>query len=136
MADEDAGRPREDDEGFSLSLPPISLPEVRLPDRIRLVFPVPEPPETRFRPRRVRTSWVLVAVALADALDAAAVLLGGPETLPWARAVAGTVLSILFAGFAGLLYPWELIAALGGHGWLSIAPTATLLLVARLFVGD
>jgi len=135
MGDEDAGRPREDDEGFSLSLPPISLPDVRLPDRIRLVFPVPEPPE-RTRPRRVRTSRVLAAVALADALDAAAVLLGGPETLPWARAAVGTLLSALFAGFPGLLYSWELFAALGGVGWLSVAPTATLLVLARLVAGD
>jgi len=135
MADEDAGRPREDDEGFSLSLPPISLPKVRLPDRIRLAFPIPEPPE-RARPRRVRTSRLLVAVALADALDAVAVLLGGPGTLPWVRATAGTLLSILFAGFPGLLYSWELFAVLGGVGWLSVAPTATLLVVARLFVGD
>lgn len=131
MADEDAGRPREEDEGFSLSLPPISLPEVRLPERIRLVFPVPDPPE-RARPRRVRTSWVLAAVALADALDAAAVLLGGPETLPWARAVLGTLLAILFAGVPGLLYAWELFAILGGVGWLSLAPTVTLLVLARL----
>ncbi|WP_135806732.1 hypothetical protein [Halorussus marinus] len=136
MADEDAGRPREDDEGLSLSLPPISLPAVRLPDRIRLVFPVPDPPEPIARPRRVRTSWVFVAVALADALDAAAVLVGGPTALPWVRATAGTVLSILFAGLPGLLYSWELFAALGGRGCLSVAPTATLLVVAGLFVGD
>lgn len=151
MADEDAGRPRDDDGrprgedagvlgdddgGLSLSLPPISLPEVRLPDRIRLVFPAPDPPERIRRPRRVRTSWVLVAVALADALDAAAVLLGGPETLPWVRAALGTLLSILFAGFPGLLYAWELFASLGGMGWLSVAPTATLLVVARLVAAD
>ncbi|USZ67319.1 hypothetical protein NGM10_11320 [Halorussus salilacus] len=122
------------DEGFGLSLPPVSLPEVRLPERIRLVFPVPDPPEKQ-RPTRVRTANVLLAAVTVDALDAATVALFGPETLPWARAVAGTVVSVLFVGLPGLLYAWELVAVLSGVGWLALAPTASALLVARAVVG-
>ena len=124
-------RDDESDEGFSLSLPPVSLPEMRLPERIRLVFPVPDPPEKQ-RPMRVRTANVLLAAVAVDALDAAAVALFGPETLPWARAAAGTLVSILFVGFPGLLYPWELLAILTGFGPLSLAPTATALVLARM----
>lgn len=132
---EDAGRPRpherDETEGLGFSLPPIKLPEVEFPDRIRLVFPIPEPPEKVSKPTRVRISQVLLAVVLADALDALAVVLVGPTTLPWVRATAGTLLSILIAGPFGLLYAWELLAILGGAGWLALAPTLTLLALAR-----
>ncbi|WP_128476510.1 hypothetical protein [Halorussus pelagicus] len=148
MADEDAGRsrPREsasergrrerDDSGFRFSLPPMSLPEVRLPERIRLVFPVPEQPEKISRPTRVRVSWVLLAVVLADALDAFAVLWAGPETLAWARATVGVVVAVVLAGGPGLLYGWELLAILGGVGWLSFAPTLTALVLARILLSQ
>lgn len=128
MAD-DAGR-EDDDGGFGFSLPPISLPVVRLP-RLLQAFRMPEPPEKVDRPERVRTSRVLLVVALADALDAAAVLWAGPATLPWVRAAAGTLLSAVLAGPVGLLYAWELFAVLGGIGWATLAPTATLLVAAR-----
>ncbi|NEU55709.1 hypothetical protein [Halorussus sp. MSC15.2] len=141
MADEDAGRtqprergPRERDEetDFSLSLPPMSLPEMRLPERIRLVFPVPDPPEKVSRPTRVEVSWVLLAVVLADTLDALAVVWAGPATLPWVRAAVGLLLSLVLVGGAGLVYAWELLAILGGFGALSLAPTLTALVLARI----
>lgn len=132
--DEHAGRPREDDSdaGFSFSLPPILLPEMRLPERIRLVFPVPDPPEKPSRPARIRTSRVVLVVALADGLDAALALWAGPDALLWARAAAGILLSIVLVGFPGLLYAWELLAILGGFSLLSLFPTATALVLARL----
>ena len=134
---ENAGRPRprprerDETEGFGFSLPPIKLPEVKFPERIRLVFPIPEPPEKVSKPTHVRVSQVLLAAVLADALDALAVILAGPTTLPWVRATAGTLLSILVAGPFGLLYAWELLAILEGVGWLALAPTLTLLVLAR-----
>ena len=149
MADEDARTPsrdgsrrerpprdRNDETGFGFSLPPISLPDVQLPERIRLVFPVPDPPEKVSPPARVKVSWVLVVVVLLDALDAFAVLWAGPETLPWVRAVLGGVLAIVFVSGPGLLYSWELVAILGGFGWLSVAPTLTALVLARIVFGE
>jgi hypothetical protein len=140
MADEDAGRtrPRERDEetGFSFSLPPILLPDVRLPERIRLVFPTPDPPEKVSKPTRVRVSWVLFGAVLADALDAFAVVWAGPATLPWVRATLGLLLAVVLAGGLGLLYAWELFAILGGVGWLSVAPTLTALVLGRMLLSE
>ncbi|WP_137284728.1 hypothetical protein [Halorussus salinisoli] len=144
MADEDAGRsrpresPRErdDDPGFRFSLPPISLPEMQLPERIRLVFPVPDPPEKVSRPTRVKVSWVLLVVVLVDVADALAVGLGGPATLPWVRAAVGVLLSAVLVGGPGLLYAWELLAILGGFGTLSVAPTLTVLVLARIVLSS
>ncbi|WP_435176216.1 hypothetical protein [Halorussus sp. AFM4] len=157
MADEDAGRPRrrdrneprdrtgprerdpadrDDASGFSFALPPISLPEMRLPERVRLVFPIPEPPEKVSRPTRVRVTWVLLVVVLVDALDALAVLWAGPETLAWTRAAVGTLVGVVLVGGPGLLYAWELLAALGGFGGLSLAPTLTALVLARLVLSE
>ena len=132
--DADAGRARDTDAdtGFSFSLPPILLPKMRLPERIRLLFPAPDPPEKPSRPTRVRASRVLLVVALADGLDVAVALWAGPGALPWARAAAGTLLSVVLVGFPGLLYAWELLAILVGFGWLSFAPTATALVLVRL----
>jgi hypothetical protein len=140
MADEDAGRtrPPERDEktGFSFSLPPILLPDVQLPERIRLAFPTPDPPEKVLKPTRVRVSWVLFGVVLADALDAFAVVWAGPATLPWVRAALGVVLAVVLAGGLGLLYAWELFAILGGVGWLSVAPTLTALVLGRMLLSE
>ncbi|WP_135853749.1 hypothetical protein [Halorussus salinus] len=150
MADEDAGRSRasergrrdrdrrdrDDETGFRFSLPPVVLPEMRLPERIRLVFPIPDPPEKVSRPTKVRVSWVLLAVVLADALDAAVVLAAGPETLTWARAAVGLVAAAFLVGGPGLLYAWELLAVLGGLGWLSVAPTLTVLVLARIVLSQ
>lgn len=165
MADEDAGRtrpreqglrdhgprdrdshnreprdrsPQDQDEatGFSFSLPPILLPDVQLPERIRLTFPIPDPPEKVSRPTRIKASWVLLAVALADALDAFAVIWAGPVTLPWVRAAIGLLLAIVFVGGPGLLYAWELFAILGGIGWLSVAPTLTALILGRILLSE
>lgn len=145
MADEDAGRTppsergrveRDDDPGFSFSLPPILLPDVRLPERIRLVFPVPDPPEKVSPTTRVRVSWVLLAVVLADALDAFAVVWAGPETLTWVRAALGMVAAIVLVSGPGLLYSWELLAILGGFGWFSVAPTLTAMVLARIILAE
>ena len=154
MSDEDAGRARtpsrDDDEsevrgssktqakksrdesGFSFTLPPISLPQVRLPERVRLLFPIPNPPEPVSRPTRVRFSNVLLVVLLVDVLDAVVVFWAGPETLPWVRGAVGVLASVLVAGPGGLLYAWELLATLTGFGWLALAPTATALLLGRV----
>lgn len=145
MADEDAGRASDDDRvapgegrnddapaGFSFSLPPIFLPEMRLPERIRLVFPVPDPPEKPSQPTRVRASRVLLVVALADGLDVTVALLAGSGAFPWARAAAGVLLSVVLVGLPGLLYAWELLAIFAGLSLLSLAPTATALVLARL----
>lgn len=147
MADEDAGRvddagrvgdrePDAERTGFSFSLPPITLPEMRLPERIRLVFPIPDLPERVRMPVRIEASWVLLAVVLADALDALAVAWAGPETLAWARAAVGLLLSVVLVGGPGLLYAWELLAVLGGVGVLSLAPTLTALVLARLVLSQ
>jgi hypothetical protein len=138
--DEDVGRPRpagsDDGGGLGFSLPPIKLPEMTFPERIRLVFPVPDPPEKVSKPTRVRVSWVLLAVVVADALDAFAVVLAGPTALPWTRAAAGTLASLLLVGGPGLLYAWELLAIFGGVGWLSVAPTLTLLVLAWIVLSE
>ncbi|PSP56082.1 hypothetical protein BRC82_02805 [Halobacteriales archaeon QS_1_67_19] len=135
MADEDASgvrsSERDESEGFSFSLPPILLPEVRLPERIRLAFPTPDPPEKTSRSRRVRVSSVLFAALLVDALDALAVVWSGPAALPWVRGALGTLFGVAFAGPLGLAYAWELVAILAGHGWVALAPTATALVVMR-----
>ncbi len=149
MADEDAGRSRaredprdrgrrnrDDERGFSFSLPPMVLPEMKFPERIRLAFPIPDPPEKVSRPTKVRLSWVLLPVVLADALDAAVVLAASPETLAWTRAVVGLVAAVLLVGGPGLLYAWELLAVLGGLGGLSVAPTLTVLVVARALLSQ
>ncbi|WP_115864022.1 hypothetical protein [Halorussus litoreus] len=122
------------DLGFSL--PPITLPEMRLPERIRLVFPIPDPPEKVSKPVRIEASRVLLAVVLADALDAFVVALAGPETLAWARGAVGILVSVVLVGGPGLLYAWELFAILGGIGVLSLAPTLTALVLARLLLSQ
>ena len=125
---------REEGPSLGFSLPPISLPKVRLPERLSLLLPIPEPPAKDAPSVRLRTSSVLAAVALLDVLDAAVGVGFGFETLPWLRAVVGLAVSVVFAGPAGLLYGWELLATLAGFGWLALAPTATLLLVGRLLL--
>jgi len=130
--DRRGGTDDRDDAGLGFSLPPISLPEMRLPERVRLVFPVPEPPEKVTKPVRVEASWVLLAVILADGLDAFAVAWAGPGTLAWARAAVGLLAGVVLVGGPGLLYAWELVAILAGMGTLSLAPTLTVLVLARL----
>lgn len=123
---------RDDDSGFSFTLPPIRLPPMTLPDRVRLIVPVfehPTSPELSTRLRvRVRT---LVALALLfDVIDALFVLRGSPA--PWFRAVVGTALLFVVVGPAGVAYLWEALAVFAGVGWLAVVPSATLLLLTRL----
>lgn len=126
----------EETTGIGFSLPPILLPEVEFPERIRLAFPVPEPPEKVSRSVRVEASWVLLAVILVDVLDALAVVLVGPTAFPWARAVVGVGVAVVLVGGPGLLYSWELLAIFGGFGTLSVAPTLTALMLASLLLSQ
>jgi hypothetical protein len=123
---------RDDDSGIRFTLPPMSLPPVTLPDRIRLILPVFERPERPERSRRVRvrTRSVVAALLVLDALDALLALNGSPA--PWLRVVVGTIVSGGVVGPVGLVYLWEGIAVTAGAGWLAVAPSATLLLLARL----
>lgn len=114
------------------SLPPISLPEMQFPERLRVLFP--ETPTKAIPSVRLRTSWVLAIVLLLDLLDATVGLFAGFGTLPWVRGIVGLAVSVVFAGPAGLLYGWELVATLAGFGWLALAPTATLLIFGRLLL--
>jgi hypothetical protein len=134
-------RQRASDDGSGLarlgfSLPPISLPEMHLPERIRLVVPIPDPPEKVSRPTRVRASWVLLAVTLADVLDALVVAWAGPTALVWVRAALGTLAAVVLVGGPGLLYAWELLVILGGFGLVSVAPTLTVLVLARMLFSE
>ncbi|MFC4550185.1 MULTISPECIES: hypothetical protein [Halorussus] len=126
-------RAERDDErsGFSFTLPPMTLPRMELPERIRLLFPLPEPPERSYPTLRVRVSHVLLVALLVDLLDAATVLWVGGEPFWWARGAVGLAVSLAVAGPAGLLYGWESLATLGGFGLLALAPTATLLVLVR-----
>jgi len=123
----------DDDSGLGFTLPPMRLPPLTLPERIRLVFPLfelPERPERSSRVR-VRTKHIVAALLLFDLLDAIlAVWFGSPA--PWVRALVGVGLTALLVGPVSLLYLWEPLAAAVGVGWLAVVPSATLLLVARV----
>ncbi|WP_227353429.1 hypothetical protein [Haladaptatus salinisoli] len=123
---------RDDDSGIRFTLPPMSLPPITLPGRIRLVFPAFERPERPERSTkvRVRTRNVVAALLVFDALDALLALSGSPT--PWLRAVVGTVVAGVVVGPVGLVHLWEGIAVAAGAGWLAVVPSATLLLLARL----
>ncbi|SIR46484.1 hypothetical protein SAMN05421858_2343 [Haladaptatus litoreus] len=123
---------RDDDSGFSFTLPPMRLPPVTFPDRVRLIVPVferPKEPDKSTR-LRVRLRTLVAFLLLFDVVDALLVLQGSPA--PWFRAVVGTVLMTIVAGPIGSVYLWEGFAVFAGIGWLAVAPSATLLLFARL----
>ena len=151
--DSDAGAGREDERsaraerstraesdaersGFSFTLPPMTLPRMELPERIRLLFPLPEPPERSYPTLRVRVSHVLLVALLVDLLDVAAVLWVGTEPLWLARGAVGLAVSLAVAGPAGLLYGWELLATVAGFGPLALAPSATLLVLVRAIFAE
>jgi hypothetical protein len=123
----------DDDSGLGFTLPPMRLPPVTLPERVRLVFPLfelPERPERSSRVR-VRTKHLVAVLLLFDLLDAIlAVWFGSP--VPWVRALVGVGLTALLVGPVSLLYLWEPLAAVFGVGWLAVVPSATLLLFVRV----
>lgn len=120
---------RDDDSRLRFTLPPMSLPPVTLPDRIRLILPAFERPERPSRVR-VRTRSVVAALLVLDAFDALLALRGSP--VPWLRVVVGAVVTGVIVGPVGVAYLWEGIAVAAGAGWLAVVPSATLLLLARL----
>ncbi|EFW94059.1 hypothetical protein ZOD2009_02910 [Haladaptatus paucihalophilus DX253] len=123
----------DDDSGLGFTLPPMHLPPLSLPEQIRLVVPLfklPERPE-RSSQVRVRTKYLVAALLLFDLLDAIlAVGLGSPA--PWLRALVGVGLTATLIGPASLLYLWEPLAVVFGVGWVTVVPSATLLLLTRV----
>lgn len=122
----------DDDEGigWGFSLPPIRLPPIVLPERIRFALPTTstrEPPDSV----RLPAEAVLVAALVFDVFDALVVLFAG-SAAPWLRAVVGAFSLLPLVGPAGLVYLWEGAAAALGVPWVALAPSATLLLSARL----
>ncbi|WP_458209675.1 hypothetical protein [Haladaptatus sp. NG-SE-30] len=128
MAEED------DDSGLGFTLPPMHLPPLTLPDRIRLIVPVfdrPERPGRKERSSRLRVSVrsVLVALLVLDVFDA--VLALGEPSAPWLRVVVGAIVVGWVVGPVGVAYLWEAVAVVAGVGWLAVVPSATLLFFAR-----
>ncbi len=124
---------RDDDSGLGFTLPPMNLPPMTFPDEIRLIVPVfnrPEQPERSAR-LRVRARTLVVFFLVFDIINALVVLQGAPA--PWFRAIVGTVLTAVVVGPASVVYLWEAVAVVAGVGWLTVVPSATLLVVARLF---
>lgn len=116
-----------DDDGSSLSLPPIRLPPL-FPDEFRVLWP-----GGGDGPRR-RVSLRLVAAALVafDVLDAVLALTVDATLVTGARTVGGSLVAAGTFGLLGVPYVLEVVAALLGFGWLTAFPTLTALLVVRL----
>jgi hypothetical protein len=123
MADDDG------DDGLGFTLPPLRLPAFTLPDHFRLVIPRTPP---KHNPVRVSARTALVAALAFDLLDALVVLLAG-AAVPWPRTFVGALALAPLVGPVGLAYAWEGVAATVGLPWLAVAPSATLLVLARLF---
>lgn len=123
MADDDGN------DGLGFTLPPIQVPPFTLPDHLGIVFP--RTPEKR-APVRVDARTVLVVALAFDLLDALVVVLAG-AAVPWPRAFAGTLALAPLLGPVGLAYAWEGVAATVGLPWLAVVPSATLLVLVRLF---
>ena len=112
---------------LSFSIPPITLPPMRLPERFFVLLP----PKMR---RRERESGLLSRVLLAlvvDLVDLSLALAGAAFLTDLVRTGTGTVLALVFAGLLGVVYAWEVLAVLVGLPWLTAVPTATPLVLAR-----
>lgn len=66
-----------------------------------------------------------------DVLDAVLVLTVDAAAVTAARTVGGTLVAAGAFGPLGAVYALEAAAALAGYGWLTVAPTLTLLLLVR-----
>jgi hypothetical protein len=123
----DTDRADSDDRGFSFSLPPLRLPPM-FPDRFRVLWPGGgDGPSTRAS--RLTAAAALVAF---DLVDAALALAVDAPVVAAARVVAGALVAAGAFGLPGLLYAAEGAAVLGGFPALTVFPTLTLLLLARL----
>jgi hypothetical protein len=121
----------DEDDGFSLSLPPLNLPPL-FPEDFRILWP-----GGGDRPRgRVSLRTVAVAVLAFDLLDAFLALsvgaAGDAALVTAVRTVGGSVLAVTLLGPVGALYVWEPMASLLGFGALTALPTLSVLLLARL----
>lgn len=124
--EEDANGEDDDTVGFSLSLPPFSLPPL-FPEDFRIVWPVGD------RPRgRVSRRTVAAVLACFDAVDAVLAATTDSAALAAVRVVGGALVAATTFGTLGVVYVWEAAAVLAGFGELTAVPTLTALLVARL----
>ena len=121
------GDDRNEERGFSFSLPPIRLPPM-FPDRFRVLWPGGGDGPTA-RASRTTAAAALVAFDLVDAVLALAV---DAPAVAAARVVAGALVAAGAFGLPGLLYAVEGAAVLAGAPELTVFPTLTLLLVVRL----
>jgi hypothetical protein len=110
---------------LSFSLPPIRLPPL-FPDDFRVLWPVGGTPTTRVSRRTAAAALVAF-----DVLDAVLVLTVDAAAVTAARTVGGTLAAAGAFGPLGAVYALEAAAALAGYGWLTVAPTLTLLLLVR-----
>jgi len=117
----------DDDEGVSLSLPPIRLPPL-FPDEFRVLWP-----GGGDGPRRRVSARLAAAVLVAfDLLDAVLALTVDAAAVTATRTVGGTLVAAATFGLLGVPYVLEPAAALLGFGWLTAFPTLTALLVVGL----
>lgn len=112
---------------LSFTLPPISVPSFRLPDRFYVILP----PKMRRRERESGLLSHLLLAVLVDLVDAALALAAASSGIDLARALGGVVISFLLVGAPGLFYAWEGLAVLLGFARFTALPTATLLVSAR-----
>lgn len=113
--------------GLSFSLPAITLPPVRLPERFFAFLP----PKMR---RRERESGLLSRVVLAllvDLADLWLALSGATFLADLVRTGTGTALALVLTGGIGALYAWEVVAVVLSVSMLTAVPTATPLVLAR-----
>lgn len=117
----------DDDDGFSFELPPIRLPPL-FPADVRVLWP-----GGGDRPRsRVGVRTVALACLAFDVLDALLALTVDAALVTAARTVGGALLAGVLFGPFGVAYVWEPTAALLGVGELTVVPTLSLLLLARV----
>lgn len=115
----------DDDRRFGFRLPPFRLPAF-FPDDFELVFPVPG----HDRGRPLGTRWVLVFAIVIDVVDAVlALAMSGPALA--GRSFVVFVLAVVVAKNLGLVAIWEVLAVLTGATTITIAPSLTVLVVAR-----
>ena len=117
----------DDEDGFSLSLPPIRLPPL-FPDDFRVLWPGGgDGPR-----RRVSARLVTATLVAFDLVDAVLALTVDATVVTAARTVGGSLVAAATFGLLGVPYVLEPAAALLGFGWLTAFPTLTALLAVRL----